>query len=100
MHSTTRLILSVPVDPVSSTRFFQMAESLGGMKSLVRYRAAMTHKTIPVDKQRASGVATSLIRLSLGLEEPEDHVAALEEAFSKLQAKISRPLTNPLYFKQ
>jgi hypothetical protein len=45
-------------------------------------------------------VATSLIRLSLGLEEPEDHVAALEEAFSKLQAKISRPLTNPLCFKQ
>jgi cystathionine beta-lyase len=45
----------------------------------------MTHKSIPAEKRRAAGVADSLIRLSVGLEDVEDLVADLEQAFSKLK---------------
>ena len=45
----------------------------------------MTHKSIPAEKRRAAGVADSLIRLSVGLEDAEDLIADLEQAFSKLK---------------
>jgi cystathionine beta-lyase len=65
---------------VTHTRLFQLAESLGGIKSLVSHPATMTHKTIPAEKRRAAGVADSLIRLSIGLEEAEDLVEDLKQA--------------------
>jgi cysteine-S-conjugate beta-lyase len=68
---------------VTSTKLFKLAESLGGVKSLLCHPAQMTHKTIPADKRRAAGVADSLVRLSVGLEEVEDLIADLEEAFKK-----------------
>jgi cystathionine beta-lyase len=46
----------------------------------------MTHKSIPVDKRRAAGVSDSLVRLSVGLEEPEDLVKDLEQALSRCLA--------------
>ncbi len=54
---------------VTSTQLFKLAESLGGIKSLVSHPASMTHKTIPAEKRRAAGVTDSLIRLSIGLED-------------------------------
>ena len=71
---------------VTSTRYFRLAESLGGIKSLVSHPAAMTHKSIPEDRRRAAGVSDSLIRLSAGLEETADLLADLEQAFTKLPA--------------
>jgi cystathionine beta-lyase len=71
---------------VTSTKLFHLAESLGGVKSLVSHPAAMTHKSIPVEKRRASGVADSLIRLSVGLEEADDLVKDLSQAFQNLAA--------------
>jgi cystathionine beta-lyase len=50
---------------------FKLAESLGGVKSLLCHPANMTHKSIPAEKRRNAGVADSLIRLSVGLEEVE-----------------------------
>jgi len=80
-------------DFVTSTALFQLAESLGGIKSLLCHPAQMTHKTIPADKRRAAGVADSLVRLSIGLEETEDLVADLEQAFRRLEAaKAGRPV--------
>lgn len=70
---------------VSSTKLFHLAESLGGVKSLVSHPAAMTHKSIPVEKRRASGVADSMIRLSVGLEEAPDLIKDLEFAFSQVK---------------
>jgi len=67
---------------VKSTRLFQLAESLGGVKSLLCHPANMTHKSIPAEKRRGAGVADSLIRLSVGLEDAEDLVKDLEEAFA------------------
>jgi cystathionine beta-lyase len=46
----------------------------------------MTHKSIPTEKRRAAGVADSLVRLSVGLEEAEDLVKDLAQAFEKLEA--------------
>lgn len=69
---------------VCSTRLFQLAESLGGIKSLVCHPAAMTHKSIPEDKRRAAGVADSLIRLSIGLEEVNDLTADILQALALL----------------
>jgi cystathionine beta-lyase len=70
---------------VTGTNYFKLAESLGGVKSLLCHPAQMTHKSIPVEKRRAAGVTDSLIRLSVGLEEVEDLIADLEQAFSKLK---------------
>ncbi len=72
---------------VTATKLFHLAESLGGVKSLVSHPASMTHKTIPAEKRRASGVADSLIRLSVGLEEPADLLADLQKAFASITKK-------------
>lgn len=69
---------------VTSTKYFRLAESLGGVKSLLCHPAAMTHKSIPAEKRRAAGVSDSLIRLSVGLEEAADLVGDLEQAFTRL----------------
>ena len=73
-------------DFVTSTTLFQLAESLGGIKSLLCHPAQMTHKTIPAGKRQAAGVADSLVRLSVGLEETEDLIADLEQALSRLES--------------
>ena len=70
---------------VTSTQYFKLAESLGGIKSLVSHPANMTHKSIPAQKRRAAGVADSLIRLSVGLEEAEDLIEDLKSAFIHLE---------------
>lgn len=72
---------------VTSTRYFKLAESLGGVKSLLCHPAQMTHKSIPVNKRKAAGVADSLIRLSVGLEDVTDLINDLEQAFEKNKAK-------------
>ena len=69
---------------VTSTRYFLLAESLGGIKSLISHPAQMTHKSIPAKIRRSNGVNDSLIRLSVGLEEVEDLIADLEQAFKKI----------------
>jgi len=71
-------------DFVTSTDLFKLAESLGGIKSLVSHPATMTHKTIPSEKRKAAGVADSLIRLSTGLEDTEDLLEDLRQALDKL----------------
>ncbi len=69
---------------VSSTRYFKLAESLGGVKSLICQPALMTHASIPGDKRRAAGVQDSLIRLSVGVENTDDLIRDLEETFIRI----------------
>ena len=71
---------------VTSTQYFKLAESLGGVKSLLCHPAQMTHKSIPAEKRHAAGVADSLIRLSVGLEEATDLIDDLDNAFNKISA--------------
>ncbi|MEO6405449.1 MAG: PLP-dependent aspartate aminotransferase family protein [Ferruginibacter sp.] len=72
---------------VTSTKYFKLAESLGGVKSLLCLPAAMTHKSIPAEKRRSAGVADSLIRLSVGLEDVKDLIEDLDQAFNKLSTE-------------
>ncbi|MEO6313879.1 MAG: PLP-dependent aspartate aminotransferase family protein [Chitinophagaceae bacterium] len=69
---------------VTATGLFKLAESLGGIKSLLCHPASMTHKSIPAEKRRTAGVTDSLVRLSVGLEDAEDLIADLEQTFEKL----------------
>lgn len=73
------------VEIVSNTQLFKLAESLGGIKSLISHPANMTHKSIPVEKRRAAGVKDSLIRLSIGLEEAEDLIADLARVLDSIE---------------
>jgi len=82
-------------DFVTSTSLFKLAESLGGIKSLVSHPAQMTHKTIPTDRRRAAGVKDSLIRLSIGLEDAEDLIEDLRATLDKIEAKRSLGLLTP-----
>jgi cysteine-S-conjugate beta-lyase len=75
---------------VSSTELFKLAESLGGIKSLISHSAEMTHKTIPPEIRRAAGVCDSLIRLSVGLEEAEDLIADLRNSFDRIHVKTKK----------
>lgn len=70
---------------VSSTSLFKLAESLGGVKSLICHPASMTHKSVPVDTRRAAGIKDSLIRLSCGIESPEDLIFDLAQAFRNVK---------------
>ena len=72
---------------VVSTGLFKLAESLGGIKSLVSHPATMTHKTIPAEKRKAAGVQDSLIRLSAGLEDTEDLIEDVRQALDKVWAE-------------
>jgi cystathionine beta-lyase len=76
---------------IKGTRLFKLAESLGGIKSLLSHPASMTHKSIPPDTRRAAGVEDSLIRLSVGLEDAEDLISDLQHAFAGLQRKYVHP---------
>jgi cystathionine beta-lyase len=70
---------------VTNTKLFKLAESLGGIKSLVAHPMNMTHKSIPAAKRKAAGVSDSLIRLSIGLEDAEDLINDLDQALNLFQ---------------
>lgn len=65
---------------MSATRVFTLAESLGGVESLISHPTTMTHASIPADIRRATGLNDSLIRLSVGIEDADDLIADLERA--------------------
>jgi len=65
---------------VERTRIFTLAESLGGVESLIGHPASMTHASVPIALRQAMGLTDSLIRLSCGIEEPADLMADLEQA--------------------
>jgi cystathionine beta-lyase/cystathionine gamma-synthase len=65
---------------MSATRYFTLAESLGGVESLVCHPTTMTHASIPAEVRHASGLHDSLIRLSVGIEDVSDLVEDLERA--------------------
>lgn len=69
---------------VTATKYFKLAESLGGVKSLLCHPSQMTHKSVPREKRLASGINDSLIRLSVGIEAAEDLISDLEQAFGKV----------------
>ena len=67
---------------MARTRYFTLAESLGGVESLISHPASMTHGSIPKDIRKAAGLKDSLIRISVGIEDVEDLLADLDAAFA------------------
>lgn len=65
---------------LSSTRLFSLAESLGGVESLINHPASMTHASIPREERIKNGLSDSLIRLSVGIEDADDLIDDLKQA--------------------
>ncbi|PSJ63753.1 trans-sulfuration enzyme family protein [Pseudaminobacter soli (ex Li et al. 2025)] len=64
------------------THLFALAESLGGVESLIEHPALMTHGSIPVEKRGALGISDSLVRISAGIEDGDDLIADLSQALA------------------
>ena len=69
---------------LSATQVFTLAESLGGVESLMNHPATMTHASIPAKERHAAGLHDSLIRLSVGIESTEDLIADLDMALASV----------------
>jgi cystathionine gamma-lyase len=65
-------------------RIFALAESLGGVESLIEHPARMTHASVPTKEREKIGITDSLIRLSVGIEDAEDLIADLEQALESV----------------
>ncbi|MDX1686316.1 MAG: PLP-dependent transferase, partial [Saprospiraceae bacterium] len=65
---------------LTSTKFFSLAESLGGVESLIGHPASMTHAAIPREERLKVGLTDSLIRLSIGIEDVDDLIGDLDQA--------------------
>ncbi|MCB0292519.1 MAG: PLP-dependent transferase, partial [Calditrichaeota bacterium] len=69
---------------VEGLKYFALAESLGGVESLIELPAVMTHASVPPEERRKIGLADGLIRISAGIENGDDLLEDLEGAFQKI----------------
>ena len=69
---------------LEAVRIFALAESLGGVESLIEHPAIMTHATIPAETRASLGIGDSLVRLSVGIEDVEDLRADLRQALGRI----------------
>jgi cystathionine gamma-lyase/cystathionine beta-lyase/cystathionine gamma-lyase/homocysteine desulfhydrase len=69
---------------LEKVRLFALAESLGGVESLISHPATMTHASVPAERRAALGVTDSLIRVSVGIEDVDDQKADLDQALAAL----------------
>lgn len=72
------------IKSISLLKFFTLAESLGGVESLVCHPATMTHAIMPQEERNRLGISDQLIRFSIGIEDPKDLIEDLEQAFNVL----------------
>ncbi len=67
---------------IRNTRIFKLAESLGGVESMLNHSASMSHASVPPEERKALGVTDSLVRISVGIEDVEDLIEDIEQALS------------------
>jgi cystathionine beta-lyase/cystathionine gamma-synthase len=67
---------------LEKVKVFQLAESLGGVESLIGHPASMTHASVPRHLRDSMGLTDSLIRLSVGIEDADDLIQDLDQAMS------------------
>lgn len=70
---------------LEAVELFALAESLGGVESLIEHPAIMTHASVPDAERAALGISDSLVRLSVGIENPDDLIADLDQALHSLR---------------
>lgn len=75
---------------LNGLQIFKLAVSLGGTESLICHPASTTHSGVPLETRRASGVTEGLVRLSVGLEHPDDLIRDLDQAFRRAAAGTPR----------
>lgn len=75
---------------LKACRLFTLAESLGGVESLINVPAIMTHATLPDNIRLSMGITDNLVRLSVGIEDPQDLQADLEQALLKFQGEVKK----------
>jgi cystathionine gamma-lyase len=69
---------------LENVKIFALAESLGGVESLIEHPAIMTHASVPLENRKALGIDDSLIRLSVGIEDIEDLMSDLKQALDRI----------------
>ena len=69
---------------MESVQLFSLAESLGGVESLINHPASMTHASVPKEERLKTGLVDSLMRLSIGIEDSDDLIEDLEQALNKV----------------
>jgi cystathionine gamma-lyase len=69
---------------LESVQIFTLAESLGGVESLVNHPAIMTHASVPEESRGALGISDTLVRLSVGIEDTDDLLDDLESALAAI----------------
>jgi cystathionine beta-lyase/cystathionine gamma-synthase len=67
---------------MNRVRLMSLAESLGGVETLISHPATMTHASVPPARRKEIGLTDSLVRISVGIEDPADLIADLEQALS------------------
>src|SRR5690606_37563927 len=97
MHGFGGMIsLDLNADLAGAKRFlegvqiFTLAESLGGVESLIEHPAIMTHASIPAETRAQLGIGDALVRLSVGIEDVEDLRADLAQALARIDRKSTR----------
>ncbi len=75
---------------LSATQLFTLAESLGGVESLIGHPASMTHASIPREERRKVGLTDSLVRLSVGVEDVQDLIADLDQALEQVSVTAAQ----------
>jgi cystathionine beta-lyase/cystathionine gamma-synthase len=75
---------------LNSVRLISLAESLGAVESLITHPVTMTHGSVPKEERLAVGITDGLIRLSVGLEDPKDLIADLEQALARVTGGETR----------
>jgi cystathionine beta-lyase/cystathionine gamma-synthase len=69
---------------LKKVRIFSLAESLGGVESLISHPASMTHASVPPERRAALGITEGMVRLSCGVEDTNDLLQDVEQAFAGL----------------
>jgi cystathionine beta-lyase/cystathionine gamma-synthase len=82
--------LEAAMKVLSSTKIFSLAESLGGVESLIGHPASMTHASIPREERIKNGLVDSLIRLSVGIEDVDDLIEDLDNAIGREKIKLQK----------
>jgi cystathionine beta-lyase/cystathionine gamma-synthase len=78
---------------LARVRLCSLAESLGGVETLISHPASMTHFSVPPDQRAKLGITDGLVRISVGIEDVDDLIADLENAFAGIGGATRRSRT-------
>ncbi len=82
-YPLTLVILKLQKKVLNNVKIFTLAESLGGVESLICHPASMTHASVPKEEREKMGLTDSLVRFSVGIEDIEDLIADVKQALEK-----------------